>query len=387
MAISMTLNEQQQQVQDTAHEFFARHSPLSLARQYDNADAPFPRELWLRMAELGWLGMCFPAEYDGLDCDLLDMFGLYVEMGRYLVPSPHLETVGLAGSLIADQGSASQKARLLPSIARGEAIVSCAIMEPDGVFGPKGVSLAAAPRGDGYVLSGAKVLVPYANAADWLVVAARTVAAPGDAAGVTLFLIDAHASGVVIERTPNIGGFPLCAVTFADVTVGPADILGQAGQGWKPLDAAMMRAAVLQSAMVIGAGEAVLEMTADYVKNRVQFGEPIGKHQAVQYLVTNVAMHSYNTRVLTLQAGWRIDSGRSFLREAALAKAAASKAAFEMTFSAHEAHAGIGFMNDYDLQLYTRRCKHWEYHLGDARYHLERAVEENAGRPSMFGVD
>ena len=97
----------------------------------------------------------------------------------------------------------------------------------------------------------------------------------------------------------------------------------------------------------------------------------------MQYLCTDIAMHLHRTRLLTLQAAWRIDSDRSFLREAALAKAAASRAAAAMTFAAHEVHAGVAFVIDYDLQLYTRRAKHWEYNLGDLRYHLDRACAES----------
>src|SRR5262249_9951506 len=120
-----------------------------------------------------------------------------------------------------------------------------------------------------------------------------------------------------------------------------------------------------------GASERVMAMTAEYARERVQFGQPIGKHQAVQYLCTDIMLENHMVKLLGLQAAWRIDSGRPFLREAALAKAAAAKAGGAMTFAAHEVHAGIGFMNDYDLQLFTRRAKRWEYDLGDARHHME----------------
>jgi alkylation response protein AidB-like acyl-CoA dehydrogenase len=180
-----------------------------------------------------------------------------------------------------------------------------------------------------------------------------------------------------------MGGYPLYAVTFKDVAVKATDALGPIGGGWAALDKVMMKAAVLQSAMVLGAGERVLDISVDYAKQRVQFGEPVGKHQAVQYLCTDVAIQAHVTRLLSLRAAWRIDSGRSFLREAALAKAAASKAAGAMTFAAHEVHAGIGFMSDYDLQLYTQRAKHWESNLGDRRYHLERVMAESEGPVGM----
>jgi alkylation response protein AidB-like acyl-CoA dehydrogenase len=383
MAIDLRFDEQQRQVQDTANDFFAKNSPTSLARQYENSETPFPRDLWGKMAELGWLGMSFPEEYDGLACSFLDMYALYIEMGRHLVPSPHLDTVALGGNLVAELGSEAQKAKVLSAIASGEAIVSFAFMEPEGLYGPAGVALPARRAGDRFTLNGTKVLAGYAGSADWLVCPVRTGAGGGEA-GVSVFLIDPKTAGISLERMTTMSGYPLYAVTFADVTVTAADALGPIDGAWPALHQVMMKAAVLQSAMVLGAGERILDMTVGYAKDRVQFGEPVGKHQAVQYLVTDIAIHCDLVRLQALQAAWRIDSGRSFLREASLAKGAASKAAAAMTFASHEVHAGIGFMIDYDLQLFTQRGKHWEFNLGDHRYHLERVVAESEGlRPSL----
>jgi alkylation response protein AidB-like acyl-CoA dehydrogenase len=144
------------------------------------------------------------------------------------------------------------------------------------------------------------------------------------------------------------------------------------------LQEVMLQAAVLQSAIVVGAGERVLDIAVGYAKDRVQFGQPIGKHQAVQYLCSDIAIQCQLTRLLALNAAWRIDAGKPFRREASLAKAQASRAAAAMTFAAHEVHAGIGFMKDYDLQLYTLRGKHWEYNLGDERHHLDLAMRQTA---------
>ncbi len=376
MAIDLNFNEEQQLICNTAKEFFAKRCPPELARKYENSTEDFPRELWKEIADLGWLGMTFPVEYDGLGCSFLDTYGIYVEAGRSLAPVPLLEAIGIGAALVARMGSADQKQALLPAIAAGDKLVTLAIMEPDGSYGANGVTLTAVKQGDGFVLDGTKLLVACAGTADRLIVAARTGGAGED--GVTLFLVDPKAAGVSIERTKNIGGYPLYAVTLAKVAVSAADVLGAVGKAWPATEAVMMQAAVLQSAMVVGAGERVLEIAVGYAKERVQFGQPIGRHQAVQYLCTDVAIALRNTSLLTLHAAWKIDSGQPFLREAALAKASASKASAKMTFAAHEVHAGIGFMIDYDLQLYTMRGKHWEYNLGDARHHYEIAVAQAA---------
>jgi len=374
MAIDLNFNDEQKMIWNTAKEFFQKRCPPELARKYENSEAEFPIELWKEMADLGWLGMNFPAEYDGLDCTFLDVYGIYVEAGRTLAPAPLLEAIAIGGSLIARLGTEAQKQALLPGIAAGDKIVTLAMMEPEGRYGAEGVELAAKPGGGGYVLDGTKLLVACAGSAERLIVAARTGGSGED--GVSLFLVDPKAAGVSLERTRNIGGYPLYAVTFSNVSVPASDALGPVGKAWDGLNEVLMKAAVLQSAMVVGAGERVLEIAVGYAKDRVQFGTPIGKHQAVQYLCTDVAIAQHTTRLLTLHAAWKIDSGQPFLREAALAKASASKAAAKMTYAAHEVHAGIGFMIDYDLQLYTLRGKHWEFNLGDARHHLALAATQ-----------
>ena len=376
MGIDLQLSEEQELIGSTANEFFGKNCPPKLVREYETSAADYPAQLWSQMAELGWLGMSFPERHGGLGLATLDMVPLYVELGRHLVPCPVLDAAALAGGLICALGSEAQKKALLPGIARGEAPVVCALMEPEGGYGPDAVQLKAQRNGSEFRLDGTKVLVACASSASHLLCAART-AAGDNGEGVSLFLVDTQTPGTTVERTPNIAGQPLYAVTFDNAPV-PADALvGDLDSAWPTLYETMMKAAVLQSAMVVGAGERVLEMTTDYAKEREQFGQAIGKYQAVQYLCTDIAMHLHRTRLLTLQAAWRIDSGRDFLREAALAKAAASRAAAAMTFAAHEVHAGVAFVIDYDLQLYTRRAKHWEYNLGDLRYHLDRACAES----------
>ena len=375
MTIDTSLTEEQELIQNSARDFFARECPVAVVRRAEAAAEDFPREIWRKMAELGWLGMGFSAEYGGAGCSVLDLLPLYTELGRHIAPVPLLDAVGLAGALIDAAGSAEQKKRLLPGIASGELLAVCAHMEPEGVYGPRGITLSAQLRGGDYLLAGTKLLVPCAASADIIAVAARTGGAK-EPEGISLLLVDPKAKGVSIERTKTITGEKLYAVTFNETAVSASNLLGASGKGWPVLDHALMRASILQSAAVVGAGERVLDMTADYAKNRVQFGKAIGSYQAVQYLVTDIVIAVHLARVLNIQAAWRHASGRPWLREAALGKAAACKAAVAMIQGSHETHAGIGFMLDYDLQLYTRRAKHWEWNLGDRHYHLERSLVE-----------
>src|SRR5262249_48088171 len=158
--------------------------------------------------------------------------------------------------------------------------------------------------------------------------------------------VDKGAKGIAAEAMETMTHQPMQALTFKDVAVGADRLLGAEGKGWRPLHEAVMKAAVLQSAIVIGAGERVTEITAGYAKERSQFGKTIGRHQAVQYMVTNIAIDVHIARLLTLRAAWLISTGRPYLREASLAKAASCKAAVAMAHNGHEVHAGIGFMQD-----------------------------------------
>lgn len=387
MAIDLSFGPQERLIQETVRALFQSECPISLVRDCERAGTTYAAELWRQMADAGWLAMGFPGEYEGLECSFLDQFVLYVEMGRSLAPVPHLETVALAGALICDLGADPQKRALLPAIGSGDAICTLAMMEAEGAFGPESINLVAEQIDGGFRLRGCKTLVPYAADAAKLICVARTGGA-GPSGGISLFLVDSSVAGVEVEHTPNIAGYPLYTVSFDGVRASKTELLGEQDRAWPALDRVMTKAAVLQSAQVIGAGERVLEMSVEYAKTRRQFGNAIGKYQAVQYLATDIALDLKATRLLALQAAWRIHTGKSYMREAALACASASKAAAAMTFAAHEIHAGIGFMADYDLQLYTRRAKHWEWNLGDARYHLERVLATaEPGNPSLDDAD
>jgi len=370
MAIDLRFSDEQKLIQDSARQFFAQRCPPELVRQYHNAADEFPDALWQEMADLGWLGMAFAEDHGGLGMGLLDLIPIYIEMGRSLAPVPHLETVMLCGGLITALGSDEQKSSLLPAIAEGRLILAPALYGMNGLAGAANIDLVGTPERDGFRLSGSAALVANAGRAGWLLCAART----DD--GESLFLVDAKDDAVHIERSTNIASLPLYTISMENLFVPAAGRLGAVGDAGPAIEEAMARCGVLVAAMVWGAGERVLDMTVGYAKDRAQFGTQIGKHQAVQYLITNIAMESHHVGLLALQAAWLIDNGLPWRREAAFAKAAANHAAAHMTFCSHEVHAGIGFMGDYDLQLYTLRAKYWENVLGDTHQYLHQIAAD-----------
>lgn len=370
--IDLEFDEQEVLLQQSARNFFASECPRSRVRELEQSNLGYAPDLWKKMAGLDWAGLSLPRAQGGAGGSLLDLYALYLELGRALVPSPHLSSSVIAGETLARAGSTEQQ-HSVSQIASGDMIVSTAWMEADGEYGPEGVALAANPdaRG-GYRLDGAKLLVPYAHVAGQFLVLSRTGPAPD---GTTLFLVEASAEGVDFEALDNTAGYPLFAVTFDAVELSADAVVGKTDAGWETLKPALDRASVLQCAEIVGAGEAVLEMAVSYAKEREQFGQAIGKFQAVQYLCSDIAIDLHLTSLLARQAVWRVDEGLPYQRELALANAQASEAAQRMVRQAHEVYAGHGFMLETDLQLYTRRAKHWQYNLGEARHHFDAAVD------------
>jgi alkylation response protein AidB-like acyl-CoA dehydrogenase len=370
MAIDLTFDDLQQQRQLEARDFFSERCPTSVVRDLEVSAAGYQPDLWQEMAERGWLGLTFPSAYGGGDGTFLDVYPLYEEMGRFLVPSPHLDTVAIAGDVILRTGSESQKQQVLPAIAEGRCLVSVATLEPSGVFGPSGVATTAVRQNGAFTISGTKLLVAFAGSADYLLVPARTTGQ-----GVTLFLLDARSKGISSARLVNIAGGALYQVDFDQVPAPEDTVVGEAGDGWGALSLSATKAAVLQTASIVGAARAVLEMTNQYAKDRVQFGSPIGAYQAVQYMVTDILIDTHSTDLLAKQAAYLIAAGRPFAAQAAMAIAGGKKAAAHLHRQAHEVHAGMGFMVEHDLQLFSRRSKFWENNLGDARHHQEQLAQ------------
>jgi len=371
MAIDFTLDDDQLLLEQSANEFFRRRYPSEVVRAIEADDVGYSPEHWREMAELGWLGITIPSRFGGGDGRFLDLFPLYEAMGRFLVPSPHLDSIGVAADLLLSAGTDAQQASLLPQLASGDVLVIPAAIETDGELAPDSITGTATRRDGDFVVDATKVLVPFAGAADLFLVAVRTDGADG----VSLLLVDARADGVSHEPLDNIAGHPFSVVHFDGVSTPTENLVGVEGDGWTPFASSCLKAAVLQTATIVGAARAVLDMTNQYAKDRVQFGNPIGQYQAVQYLVTDILIDLHRADLLARQAAFRIDAGKPFTREAAIAVAFGKQAAAHLHRQAHEVHAGVAFIDEHDLQLYSRRSKYWENHLGDARHHRELVAD------------
>lgn len=369
--LDSALDQDQEALRSVARDFLRTASPVTATPVTRAGEPPeavaaagLSPALWASMAEMGWLGLGLPAEVGGAGAGLTTLCALYGELGRALAPAPCLEVSVVAAEAILRAGSPEQRSAILPELITGRLIVVPALVDEDGSSGPAGTTLPARPTGaGGWVLSGTRPLVPFADSADLLLVPATVAGAA------TLFLIAAALPGVTITPAPSMTGLPVSSVVLDDVQVGADAILGAPGQAVAYLAPAIVRGKLLRCAQIAGAGERVLEMVLGYARERSQFGSPIGRYQAVQYLCTDLAMAARVTQLLTRQAAWLLDQGEQSSARIDAACAYGSAAARDIAHCAHEVFAGLGFMVEHDLHLFSRRLKYWEMDLGDASFH------------------
>ena len=373
--MDLALTEEQEMLKKMARDFLTAECPKSYVRAMEEDPRGYSPELWRKMAELGWMGLCFPEKYGGGGGTFMDLAVLLEEMGRALLPGPFFSTVVLAGYTLLESGSDEQKQRYLPAIARGELIATLALTEPSASYEPSGVALKATRRGANYVLDGTKLFVTDANVAGLVITAARTGRGKGPA-GITLFAVDAKKPGISVNPLVTIASDRQCEVAFKGVEVSPQDVIGQEGKAWPVIEKVLQRAAAAKCCEMVGGAQQVLEMTVDYAKQRIQFGRPIGSFQAVQHHCANMAIDVDGSRFITYQAAWMLSEGLPASKEVAMAKAWTGDAYRRVCALGHQVHGGIGFTKDHDMQLYFRRAKAGEVLFGDPDFHREKVAQE-----------
>ncbi len=368
--MDFSLSEEQEMLKTAARDFLEKECPTTLVRQMEEDEKGYPPDLWQKMADLGWLGLPFPAEYGGGDGSFLDLAVLLEEMGRAMVPVPFVPTVVHCGLSILEAGTEEQKEHLLPGIINGEIIVTSALTELSGLYTPDGIEAGGELRDGGYVVSGTKMFVPCANVAHYLLTAVRS----GD--GITLLLIDATSPGISYTPLTTIASDKQFEAVFDGVRVPPANVLGQPGGGWPIVERMLRRAAVAECAMMLGGARRMLEMTLDYARERVQYGKPIGSFQAVQHECVEMMTDVEGARHLTNQAAWALSQGLPGSMEVSMAKAWTGAASTRTCVQACHLHGAMGYTWDHNAQLYLRRIKAAELTFGDATFHEEIVAQQ-----------
>ncbi|MGI9592075.1 MAG: acyl-CoA dehydrogenase family protein [Myxococcota bacterium] len=365
--------EEQEHLRKTVCDVLADHASMKRVREVmEDPDASHDAALWRQMSELGWLGLAFPEAVGGAELSLIEQCIVLEELGRVLAPTPFLPTA-IAADAILQLGSPAQRATWLPRMASGEIKATLALTEEAG-DAPEAIELAASRADEGFTLSGRKLFVPDAAAADLLVVVART---GGEGAkGLAALLVPADAPGLLVEPMRAMDLLrPLSVVSFADTPVPKAALLGGESDSAGALEHVLDRARVMLCAESVGAAERCLEASVQYAKERVQFGKPIGVNQAIKHKCADMLFAVESARSITYYAAWAAEHAPDeAATTASMAKSYVSDAFRSAAADNIQIHGGVGFTWEYDCHLYFKRAKSNEAWLGDGIEHRERVA-------------
>ena len=373
------LSDGQRLLQHSARDFFATECPPALVRDAANDPHAFPRVLYQKLARLGWLAVLVPEAFGGTGGTMLDAALLFEEAGRAALPGPLLAAALLAPLAVRHAGSRSQKATWLPRLATGEILATVAVLEEHERYDAAGIRTRARRVQGGYELSGVKMFVPDASAANTLIVAASLASRTssrrsGPATRVSLFLVDRDTPGVSIRPLDTIDRTRrMYEVRLHRATVPSRNRLGAEGTGWPVIERLLDAGAIALAADSLGGAERALEMSVAYAREREQFGRPIGSFQAIKHMAAEMVSEIEPARSLVWYAAYAFDAQPGHAaRAASLAKARLGDVYSRTTNRAVQIHGGIGFTWEHDLHWWFKRAKWNEVAFGDPTYHRER---------------
>lgn len=340
--MDLDFTPEQELLRESVRGICARHSGLDVVRQLEDDAVGYPEKLWVGLHELGLDDM--------RDLGMLDGVVVYQELGRALAPSPHFVSAVLSASLLGR----------LDTPKPVDAIYTPAWLEPEGGFGPRGVT--ARVDGGGRV-TGTKRHVAFARVADRLV----TLARDGEEQ-IRYVLVDPNGPGVTLTQQHSIASDTQYRV---DLDGAPGEVL--ALTGWEAWDEVMHDGIILLAAQAVGGARYALDITVQYAKDRHQFDKPLGAFQAIAHYLADAVTAVDGAETLVYEAAWARDAGRSTARLAPMAKLFACKTFRDVTAMAQQVFGGVGFTVEYDIQLYFRRAKQLQISWWDDRY-LEELI-------------
>ncbi len=375
--MNFTFSDEQILIRDMAERFFRDDYGLEARRKHQAMPGGFCRDTWAQYADMGWLALGIPENLGGIGGGAVDMAILVEAMGGGLAVEPFLATVVLGGTLVRDGASPDVRADLLPQLAAGELHLSFACSEAQSRYDLNDVRTRARADGGGFVLNGVKTMALHAGTADKIAVTARTAGDERDDGGVTVFLIDADAPGVTITDYATVDGLRAGDVTLEGVRVGADAVLGDIDGGLALAETVVDRAAALVSAEAAGLMAALTRDTVAFLKERKQFGRPLGDFQALQHRATEMYMETELTRSLAYMAAVRQDGGdrEAARRAASQAKAKAGQAGRLIGQEAVQLHGGMGVTDEMPVGHYFKRLTLIDHSFGDRAHHLDRLAD------------
>jgi alkylation response protein AidB-like acyl-CoA dehydrogenase len=365
-------SEEQQMIRASARSFLESYDSARL-RAALAAPGGYEVALWQQISsELGWCGLAIPEAYGGAGLGWVELCILQEEQGRRLAASPFFATVALGAALVRECATASQQGELLTHVAAGGVRIACALGGPDGRPPPEGVAVSLESRAGGLVLSGVSDFVIHADSADLLLVLARGE----DPQELSLLMLPPASAGVSIEPHVMLDlTRPMSRVRFAQVRIGEDALLGARGTAAAGIGRALDLARIALASEALGAAERVLEMTTEYVKQRIQFGRAIGSFQALKHRLADMMIEVEAARSAAWYAACVADEAPQELPEAAAtAKSYCCDAFYNCAASAIQLHGGLGFTWEHEVQLYFKRARASATLLGSPAWQRERLL-------------
>jgi alkylation response protein AidB-like acyl-CoA dehydrogenase len=363
------LNDEQTMLRDTARHFVSETAPVSHMRSLRDANdaTGFSRDLWKQFAEMGFTSILIPEAEGGLGLGHVEAGVVLEEIGRNLTPSPFLST-SIGGVSALATGSPALRQAWFPRIAAGDAVVALAVDE-GAKHRPAQVALQAERSGNGFKLTGAKSFVAHGHVADLIIVAARTAGAAGEDKGITLFAVEKGAANLSASPERLADASIAARLTFDGVELDADAVIGEVDEGWSGLSRILSGTRTAASAEMLGVGGGAMDMTIGYLRERKQFGVPIGSFQALQHRAAHLYSEMEVARAAVLKAQQALDAGDANAERAALvAKAMTGLATTLAVQEGVQMHGGIGMSDEYDIGFYMKRARVLAEMFGDTNW-------------------
>lgn len=372
--MNFEFSDEQRLLSESVNKLLTDRYDFSKRGRYSAGEDGFSRALWEAFAELGLLALPYAEEDGGFGGGAEEIMIVMEAFGRALVVEPYLSHVVMISALLRSGAAPARRAGLAEGLISGSMLVAPACNEASSGYAVARVTTQARRINDGYLLDGAKTLVPHGGSADKFLVSARMDNAASEASDIGVFLVEATAPGITIRSYPTQDGLRAAEMTFTGVKLGSDALIIAAENGAKALQRMNDEALAAVCAEAVGAMDAMLQSTVDYLKTRKQFGQAIGTFQALQHRAADMVVELEQARSMALFATMmsRHDDDRERARALSSAKVQINRSARLISQACIQLHGGIGMTMEHTIGHYMKRLAMIEKSFGDTDFHMER---------------
>lgn len=369
--MDFSLSQEQEMFREYINKFLVDMEQTKIARDYADNQIEHVKNVLSDLKELGWTKLNIPEEYEGMGLGQLDLVPIMEEFGRVLLPGLYLETNTLAVPLLERFGSSVQKQHHLRNIADSDVNFTVAWLEPGGSYKEQGIQLEGELIQEQIRLNGVKTQVPDVELAQYVLVPLRINNE------ITLISVDLQTPGISVTRQENFAETrKLSTLHFDNVTVPAENVIGQPGDGWGILQEGLLYYNAALSSVAVGAMEQIVEMATEYAKIREQFGNPIGRFQAIKHRLAEMKLDLETARSLSYYANWALETSSEDRTEAICsARIFATQAFIQLASHNIQIHGGIGFTEEIDCHLFVKQARYYENYLGNIEQYYDSAFE------------